>query len=121
MLCQKTLENRTILKRRNADTIVCSQTLCFPYSGSVLEALLLHFSDLGRSWGPFWEGWKSFWRNLGSPGAPFEELWGPYVPRGAVLGARRWAEAFLEAKSWFVGPPLSQNGTKNRLKVVATS
>ena len=71
VLCQKTLENRAILKGRNADTIVCSQTLCFPYSGSVLEAMLLHFSDLGRSWGPFWEGWKSFWRNLGSPGTPF--------------------------------------------------
>ena len=31
-------------------------------------------------------------------------------PRGAVLGASRGAKAILEAKSWFVGPPVgSQN------------
>ncbi len=53
--------------------------------GSVLWALGLHF---------------------GRPVAPFWELWGPLVRPGAVLGARRGAEAFLEAKSWFVGPPM---------------
>ena len=52
--------------------------------GSVFGALGLHF---------------------GRPGALFCEPWGPLVPLGAVLGARTGAEAVLEAKNWFVGPP----------------
>ena len=69
--------------------------------GSVFGALGLHF---------------------GRPGAPFWQPWGPLVPPGAVLGARRGAEAILEAKNWFVGPPLgSQNGAKIHSKIVETS
>ena len=69
--------------------------------GSVLGALGFHF---------------------GRPEAPFWEPWGPLVPPGAVLGAKRGAEAILEAKSWFVGPPLgSQNGAKIRPKIVEKS
>ena len=56
------------------------------------------------------------------PEAPFWEPWGPLVPRGAVLGARRGAEAIPEAKNWFVGPPLgSQNGAKIHPKMVEKS
>ena len=51
-----------------------------------------------------------FWR----PEAPFWEPWGPLVPPGAVLGARRGAEAILEAKNWFVGPLL---GSPNRAQM----
>ena len=64
--------------------------------GSILGAHGLHFGRLG---------------------APFWEPWGPLVPPGAVLGARKGAEAILEAKNWFVGPPLaSQNGGQNSSK-----
>ena len=60
--------------------------------------------------------------HFGRPGATFWELWGPLVPPGAVLGARRGAEAILEAKNWFVGPPLgSQNGAKLHRKIIEKS
>ena len=69
--------------------------------GSVFGALGLHF---------------------GRPGALFSEPWGPLVPPGAVLGARTGAEAVLEAKNWFVGPPLGcQNGAKIYLNIVPKS
>ena len=64
----------------------------------------------------------AFGLDFGRLGAPFWEPWGPLVPLGAVLGARRGAEAIPQAKNWLVGTSLgSQNGAKINLKLVEKS
>ena len=87
--------------------------------GLLFESFFAPFSGSGAVLGSVFRPWGSI---LGGLRLHFWEPWGPLVPPGAVSGARRGAEAILEAKNWFIGPLLgSQNGAKMYKKMVEKS
>ena len=80
VLWQRTFESRTILKRRNADTIVCSQTLFWKRCCSIFriwDALGASFGRLGSHFGAVWGVLRLHFGRFGVPMCLVMPSWAP--------------------------------------------